>query len=342
MQKMFARRNRFKQLDDKDLVALASDDKEAFGELYERYLPKMYNYMFYRTGNVHDAEDLTSRLFFRAMSHIDRFEERGVPFQAWLYRIAHNLLANWHRDQGRRKIIALDDYVAQSLRAEAPDHVAEAAEEQQHLMQAVRRLPEDRQQLLLLKFIDRLPNAEIGEIMGKTEGAIKSLYHRTLLALREELKQPDEQIDERPLSLEQRISRIMDGKTDVEMRELLDDITSAVQQRQDVERLARQSSLPRADVDGLVEIISELDSTLIPIEPRAEFADHLRSQLLTDGQGVMQRWREMPARVHVAALLAVMAGFLAACLAQALRICAAAGPGRGTGASVGLVCVSQA
>ena len=188
MQKWFARRKKFKALADKALVKLAAEDKDAFGELYERYLPKIYNYIFYRTGNTQDAEDLTAKVFFRAMSHIGNYVDKGVPFQAWLYRIAHNLVANWHRDQGRRKIIALDDYVAHSLKSDAPDRLSEELEEQRQLMEAVRRLPEDRQQLLLLKFIEQMSNAEIGEIMGRTEGAIKSLYHRTLLALREELQ----------------------------------------------------------------------------------------------------------------------------------------------------------
>ena len=188
MQKWFARRKKFKALADKALVKLAAEDKDAFGELYERYLPKIYNYIFYRTGNTQDAEDLTAKVFFRAMSNIGNYVDKGVPFQAWLYRIAHNLVANWHRDQGRRKIIALDDYVAHSLKSDAPDRLSEELEEQRQLMEAVRRLPEDRQQLLLLKFIEQMSNAEIGEIMGRTEGAIKSLYHRTLLALREELQ----------------------------------------------------------------------------------------------------------------------------------------------------------
>lgn len=192
MQKLFARRNRYKTLDDKALVELAAEDKEAFGELYERYLTKMYNYVYYRTGNTHDAEDLTAKVFHRAMAHIDTYVDRGLPFQAWLYRIAHNLVANWHRDQGRRKIIALDDYVGQSLQSEAPDRWTEEQEEQRQLMEAVRRLPEDRQQLLLLKFIEQLSNAEIGEIMGRTEGAVKSLYHRTLLALREDLRRQED------------------------------------------------------------------------------------------------------------------------------------------------------
>lgn len=173
---------------DSELVAAAKDDKEAFGELYERYMPKIYNYVYYRTGNAQDAEDLTARVFYRAMGHIANYEDKGVPFQAWLYRIAHNLVANFHRDQGRRKIIPLDDYIAHTMRADAPDQQAEAGEEQEQLMAAIRRLPAERQQLLLLKFIEGKSNAEIGEIMQRTEGAIKSLYHRTLLALRDELQ----------------------------------------------------------------------------------------------------------------------------------------------------------
>lgn len=187
MKNPFSRRVNFKELGDGELVALAKEDKAAFGELYERYLRKIYSYVYYRTGNVHDAEDLTAKVFIRALSHISNYVEKGVPFQAWLYRIAHNLVANWHRDQGRRKIIALDDYVVHSLKSEAPDRLSEDREERNQLLEAFRRLPEDRQQLILLKFVERMSNAEIGAIMGRTEGAIKSLYHRTLLALREEM-----------------------------------------------------------------------------------------------------------------------------------------------------------
>jgi RNA polymerase sigma-70 factor, ECF subfamily len=186
--RLLKRAKNLKRLADIELVDLAKDgEKDAFGELYERYLEKIYNYVYYRTGNHHDAEDLTARVFFRAMSHIETYTERGVPFQAWLYRIAHNLVANWHRDSGRRKIIPLDEFIASSLRAEAPDGYTEDKQEREALLQAVRRLPEDRQQLLLLKFIDELSNAEIGQIMDRTEGAIKSLYHRTLLSLREDM-----------------------------------------------------------------------------------------------------------------------------------------------------------
>ena len=178
----------YKDMEDSDLVEFAKDDKAAFGEIYERYLAKIYNYIYYRTGNQQDAEDLTAKVFYRAMSHIDNYVDKGVPFQAWLYRIAHNLVANFHRDKGRRKIIPLDDYVALTLRSEAPDKQAESTEQEELLMDAIRRLPADRQQLIILKFIEQKSNQEIGEIMGRTEGAIKSLYHRTLLSLRDELE----------------------------------------------------------------------------------------------------------------------------------------------------------
>lgn len=178
-----------KALPDADLVELAKGGRrEAFGELYERYAEKIYSYVYFRTGNHHDAEDLTARVFFRAMAHIESYTERGVPFQAWLYRIAHNLVANWHRDQGRRRIIPLDEFIASNMKSDAPDKQAEESEEREALKRAIRRLPEERQQLLALKFVDGLSNVEIGEVMDRTEGAIKSLYHRTLIALRDDLQ----------------------------------------------------------------------------------------------------------------------------------------------------------
>jgi len=174
-------------LPDHELVERAKTDQEAFGVLYERYVAKIYSYVYYRTGNHHDAEDLTAMVFYRAMRHIQGYTERGVPFQAWLYRIAHNLIANWHRDRARRRIIPLEEFTGPGPDSDRPDEQVEGRAERAALLEVIRRLPEERQQLLILKFIERLPNAEIGAIMGRTEGAIKSLYHRTLIALRDEL-----------------------------------------------------------------------------------------------------------------------------------------------------------
>jgi len=180
--------------EDAQLVAWAKEDSAAFGELYTRYVKKIYNYVYYRTGNHHDAEDLTSRVFFRALAHIGNYTDRGVPFSAWLYRIAHNLVANWHRDRGRQKVVPLDDYVMSGAGDHAPETIAESREEAEELLQSIRELPADRQQLLVLKFVERLSNAEIGAVMDRTEGAIKSLYHRTLLSLRGEMESDDEDI----------------------------------------------------------------------------------------------------------------------------------------------------
>jgi RNA polymerase sigma-70 factor, ECF subfamily len=180
--------SRLTELDEGDLIDLAKTDPAAFGELYERYVKRIYNYIYYRTGNHHDAEDLTARVFARALQHIPTYVDRGLPFSAWLYRIAHNLVVNWHRDRGRRKLVPLDEIVMTTLRSEAPERLTEHQEEQDLLLIAIRNLPEERQQLIILKFVERLPNAEIGEIMGRSEGAIKSLYHRTLLSLRDEIE----------------------------------------------------------------------------------------------------------------------------------------------------------
>jgi len=135
----------YSELEDSELVIIAHGDSAAFGELYERYVKKIYSYIYYRTGNAHDAEDLTSRVFHRALVHIETYVERGIPFSAWLYRIAHNLVANWHRDRTRRKIIPLDEFIAAGLRADAPEVASESEEERQRLLEAVRRLPEERQ-----------------------------------------------------------------------------------------------------------------------------------------------------------------------------------------------------
>lgn len=175
-----------------ELIARARVDPVAFGQLYERYVDRIYNYVYHRVGNHHDAEDLTARTFYRALSHIGCYVDRGAPFSAWLYRIAHNLVANWHRDRARRKTIALDEAITVAGNQPSPHQQAETRERYEALRQAIRRLNPDRQQLLILKYGSGLSNAAIGQIMGRSEGAIKSLYHRTLLALQEELREEHE------------------------------------------------------------------------------------------------------------------------------------------------------
>ncbi len=173
--------------DDDALILAAKGDPEAFGILYERYVDRIYNYIYYRTGNSFDAEDLTARVFYRAINNIRRYRDMGVPFSAWLYRIAHNLVANWHRDNNRRKEVPLEDITLLEHKGDPPETTLVQNQEVEGLLKKIHTLSPDRQQLIILKFVEGMSNQEIGIIMRRSEGAVKSLYHRTLLALRDEL-----------------------------------------------------------------------------------------------------------------------------------------------------------
>jgi len=135
--------------------------------------------------SVEGAEDLTARVFYRALNHLPRYHHKGKPFAAWLYRIAHNLIANWHRDHNRRQMVTLENLNLSGDNQEMPHHAAERINETEILLEAIKKLPPERQKLLTFKFIERMSNAEIGRLMGRSEGAIKSLYHRTLVSLKD-------------------------------------------------------------------------------------------------------------------------------------------------------------
>jgi len=174
-------------ISESDLIALACEgDADAFGSLYEKYIEKIYNYIYFRTSNVKDAEDICSRVFLRALHHIDRYEDRGYPFSAWLYRIAHNLVVNWYRDKERADEISLaEQYPPPTMDGDVEDRIEKDSETEQ-LLSVIQGLPEDRKELLILKHVEGLTNTEIGEIMDRTEGAVKALYHRTLESLRDD------------------------------------------------------------------------------------------------------------------------------------------------------------
>ena len=177
------------ELPDLTVVELAvQGDMDAFSVLYQRNITKIYNYIFYRTGNTHDAEDLTARVFHRAMMHIRTYVNTGVPFSAWLYRIAHNLVANWHRDNNRRQEVPLEDREFKTHGVEFPESTVMDDQDVEMLLKSIRKLSGERQTLIILKYVEEMSNAEIATIMGRSEGAIKSLYHRTLLALRYEIE----------------------------------------------------------------------------------------------------------------------------------------------------------
>lgn len=178
------------RIDEAALVVRARTERAAFSELYERYAPRIFAYLYYRTGSTQDAEDLTARVFVRALRRMEDYEPRGTDFSAWLFTIAHNLLANWYRDRGRRPQQPLDTAPQIAIESDLQQSV-ERAEEAEAVRRAVATLSPDRQELIFLKYVEGRPNREIGRILGKSEGAVKSALVRTLAALRRELERSD-------------------------------------------------------------------------------------------------------------------------------------------------------
>ncbi|MFQ6058725.1 MAG: sigma-70 family RNA polymerase sigma factor [Anaerolineae bacterium] len=168
--------------DDRELIGRAKEyDPAAFAQIYERYYQGIYNYVYYRVGDPSLAEDLVADVFLKVMEGIESFTFRGVPFSAWLYRIANNLVIDYFRRQPRQPELALEE--GQLAVEGGPVEALERSLTQEELARALRGLTEDQRQVIILKFVDGLSNTEVAQILGKTEGAIKSLQHRALASL---------------------------------------------------------------------------------------------------------------------------------------------------------------
>jgi RNA polymerase sigma-70 factor (ECF subfamily) len=175
------------EADVRALVERAKDgDPEAFEELYLLHFDRIYGYLQMSVGNRHDAEDLTNQTFVKMIESIDRFEWRKVPISAWLFRIAHNLAMDHFRSRRR--------WQPEEEPPEPPGSEARSAEEeafhaigQRSMLEMIEGLSDDQQQVLTLKFVFDFSNAEVGTILGKSEGAIKSLQHRALGTLQRQL-----------------------------------------------------------------------------------------------------------------------------------------------------------
>ena len=171
---------------DLEAVRAAQRDRAAFGPLYRRYIDRVYGYCFYLLGDHHDAEDATERTFAAALAAIDGFRDEGATFRAWLFRIAHNQLANALRTR-RRHVAASLEAVAEPIAEVDPAGLVGRAEETRRLRWALNLLPEDRRQVVVLRFVDGLTAREIGSVMGRSEGAVRVLQHRALRDLADHL-----------------------------------------------------------------------------------------------------------------------------------------------------------
>jgi RNA polymerase sigma-70 factor (ECF subfamily) len=178
-----------RQDEDHELIKKAQrGDPCAFGDLYESHAPAIFRYLFAHLDSQMDAEDLTGEVFLKAWQSLPKYTERGVPFLAFLFRIARNSLVDYYRQNNRLEPKPPDDmdrYTAEGI--SEPIEVVGSNLEHQHLLQILNKLRPDYQSVLTLRFISELSPEETSQVMNRSVGAIRVLQHRALAALREEM-----------------------------------------------------------------------------------------------------------------------------------------------------------
>jgi len=171
----------------RELVARGQQgDRDALEELYLIHFDRIYSYLHVSVGNRHDAEDLTTQTFLKMLEKIGSFKWQSAPFSAWLFRIAHNLAMDHFRSRRRWQP---EEEVPEPPGEEEPSAELEAMQVigRESMLKLIDRLSPEQQQVLTLKFVFNLPNAEVAAILDKTEGAIKSLQHRALVSLQKQI-----------------------------------------------------------------------------------------------------------------------------------------------------------
>jgi RNA polymerase sigma-70 factor, ECF subfamily len=162
-------------------------DRGALEELYLIHFDRIYGYLHVSVGNRHDAEDLTTQTFLKMLESIGKFRWQSAPFSAWLFRIAHNLAMDHFRANKRWQP---EEDVPEPEPDESTSAEAGALESigRKSMLELIDDLSPEQQQVLTLKFVFNFANAEAATILGKTEGAIKSLQHRALVSLQKQIE----------------------------------------------------------------------------------------------------------------------------------------------------------
>ncbi len=172
--------------DEESLVQRAKQrDQKAFTQLYERYFDRIYRYVALRIGDKAEAEDMTQQVFLSALQSISSFKWKGVPFSAWLYRIAHNQVVDYLRKKKKRPATLLNESLVSS--DSNPQLMTEHSLDVEQLLSATRRLTEAQREVISLRFAGELSTAQVAKIMGKSQGAVKALQHSAIVALRKAL-----------------------------------------------------------------------------------------------------------------------------------------------------------
>jgi RNA polymerase sigma-70 factor (ECF subfamily) len=162
-----------------------SYDKAALSELFDIYYPKIYNYGLVQLHDVQAAEDLASDVMLRVLESVSRYQARGVPFSAWVFRIARNRLVDIQRRSHRRREVGLQESIMTSVSGGSPHNAVERAIDFGEVCFALGRLTEAQEQVIVLRFIKDLDVATVARILGRSESAVKSIQFRALTALRQ-------------------------------------------------------------------------------------------------------------------------------------------------------------
>jgi RNA polymerase sigma-70 factor, ECF subfamily len=165
--------------------AAQQGDPEAFGALFDHYYGSIYRYVAARVGRPSDAEDLAQLVFVKALEALPRYEQRGIPFGGWLFRLARNVVIDHIRT--RREHATLDVVVEQADRGDGPDELAQMRQEMDSVARALKRLTPEQREAIELRFFAGLSAKEAAEAMGRQEGTIRGLQFRAIAALRREL-----------------------------------------------------------------------------------------------------------------------------------------------------------
>ena len=166
------------------LVAAAREEPAAFGRLYDRYVQPIYRYIYSRVGSAHEAEDITSQTFMKAYESLNSYRERGL-FSAWLFRIAQSKL-NDHFRRSRREV-GLEE-AGEILEREDALGVLIRAEELSRMRSIIGHLDEEQQELIRLRYVADLSFAEIADVLGRREDAVKKSTYRLLARLKSQME----------------------------------------------------------------------------------------------------------------------------------------------------------
>lgn len=170
---------------------VVSRDPNAFGELYDRFVERVYRYLYFRAGSHPEAEDLTEQVFLKAWEAIGRYRWQGRPFLAWLYRLAHNVHIDYLRTKRPTTSLSNNERPIE-LASQAAARALARALDADVLAQALSQLTLNQQQVIVMKFIEGLDNEQIAHTMDKREGAIRALQMRALMSLRRVLENQGE------------------------------------------------------------------------------------------------------------------------------------------------------